>query len=325
MRVTLGTFNLNNLFSRFNFQGAIDALEDSSGAVGSLTIRYEFTDPSTYRIRTFLGKLVRAKDPEDTQKIADRIDQMDVDVLGVQEVENIDILRTFNRGLLGGRYPFQVLIEGNDPRFIDVGLLSKLPIGAITSFQAAVHPDDPENTVFGRDLLEVEIWNADRSQLLFTVYNNHLKSHFVPFDQDPIAGAEAANERRQRQAEMVKRIVKARTRPDSPYVILGDMNDPPDSPFLQSLTRGDLNLKNALTDPEETRPPKQETSGPGPQTTAWTYRHKETGQPPQHLLYDQIWLSPALADNQTGAFVDRRTLHGGDGSDHDPAWIELEL
>ncbi len=40
---------------------------------------------------------------------------------------------------------------------------------------------------------------------------------------------------------------------------------------------------------------------------------------------DQIWLSPALTGRQSGAFIERRSKLGGDGSDHDPAWITLEL
>ena len=250
----------------------------------------------------------------------------DVDVLAVQEVENIDILRKFNREYLDSTYKFQVLVEGNDPRFIDVGILSKLPIGAVTSHQTAVHKSDPAYPVFGRDLLEVEIWNSGRTQRLFTVYNNHLKSHYVPYDQDPVSGGDAANKRRQQQAEVVAEIVKARMRTDSRYIVLGDMNDPPDSQWLAPMvTSQDPELVNALTNPQETRPAKAEELGPGPQTAAWTYRHKETGQPPEFFLYDQIWISRALSDKQTGAIIDRRTLHGGDGSDHDLAWIEINL
>lgn len=35
-------------------------------------------------------------------------------------------------------------------------------------------------------------------------------------------------------------------------------------------------------------------------------------------LFDHIWLSPALADCQDGAWSVRRRTHGGQGSDHDP-------
>jgi hypothetical protein len=69
MKVTVGTFNLSNLFSRFNFAGVIEEIQ-TSGSTGGMTFRYEFTDPNNYWIRTFLGKLVKAKDPVDTDKVA---------------------------------------------------------------------------------------------------------------------------------------------------------------------------------------------------------------------------------------------------------------
>ena len=326
MSVSVGTFNLNNLFSRFNFQGAIETIEKADGAAGGMTIRYEFTDPTTYRIRTFLGKLVRAKDSRDTATIARRIVEMDVDVLAVQEVENVDVLRKFNRDYLGGLYDFEILIEGNDARFIDVGLLSKLPVGAVTSHQTTPDPARPGSPVFGRDLLEAEILNPTRTRLLFTLFNNHLKSKFVPFGRDPERARAEADAWRRRQAQAISRIVGRRMRRNARYIVTGDMNDGPDAATLEPmLTIDGLALINALADPRETRPPKEERTGPGPQSTAWTYRFKPSGRPPQFQLLDQVWLSSALGDRLISATIDRRRTHGGDGSDHDPAWIELDL
>jgi endonuclease/exonuclease/phosphatase family metal-dependent hydrolase len=112
-------------------------------------------------------------------------------------------------------------------------------------------------------------------------------------------------------------------RPDSPFVVVGDMNDPPDSEFLAPLVEApELKLISGLTDAEETRPSPE---NPPPPTTAWTERFKPTGAPPVYTLMDQVWLSPALAAKQTGAFIGRRTKIGGDGSDHDPSWVTLEL
>ena len=215
-------------------------------------------------------------------------------------------------------------MEGNDPRLIDVGVLSKLPIGGVTSWQHAVHPEEPGERVFGRDLLAVQILNSTRSRILFTIFNNHLKSHYVDFRDDPVAGEQANSIRRRRQSETIARIVKARTRPDSKFAILGDMNDPPDSPDLEPFVKdAELSLVDGLANPTETRPAKADT--PPPSGTAWTHRFKPSGQPAQYELYDQIWLSPSLAVKQTEAWIDRRTKHGGDGSDHDPAWIEVDL
>lgn len=325
MNVTVGTFNLNNLFSRWNFTGAIQALHDG-GNSANVTVRYTFDDESTFRVRSFRGRLIREKQRVEAERVAARIRTMDVDVLAVQEVENVGVLRQFNRDHLGGMYQHQLLIEGNDPRFIDVGLLSKLPLGGATSHQTAVHDSDPGQRIFGRDLLEVEVLSSGRTIRLFTLFVNHLKSHFVPRDQDPLTGAQAANTRRERQAEVVAEIVEASMRPDSRYIVLGDMNDPPDSVHLQPFTAAPgLGLVNALVAPRETREAKAEATGNEPASAAWTYRHKESGEPPQHLLYDQIWLSPSLAVRQRDAVIDRRQRHGGDGSDHDPAWVSLEL
>lgn len=323
MNITIGTFNLNNLFSRYNFRGEIDAIKKNETSVDS-TVKYEFTDNDAFRIRTYRGKLVKGKLEADRQTIANRIKAMNVDVLAVQEIEDIDILRQFIREDLEGMYPHEVLVEGNDPRLIDVGIMSKLPIGAIISWQKEVHPASPNEPVFSRDLLEVEILNMNRSQKLFTLFNNHLKSQFTPFDEDPVEGAAGNDERRQQQAETITRIIKARINPNSDYVIVGDMNDAPDAGPLAPLV-GDTTLKlvNALTNPTETRPPKADN--PPPATSAWTHRFKESGKPAEYELFDQIWLSPSLAPKQTGSFVDRRTKHSGDGSDHDPAWIGLNL
>ena len=323
MNITIGTFNLNNLFSRYNFKGEIQAIKTAETSVSGKVV-YEFGDDAVFRLRTYKGKLVKGKKAEETQKIANRILSMNVDVLAVQEVEDIDILRQFNRDYLGNAYSQVVLIEGNDPRLIDVGVMSKLPIGAVTSWQCAVHPDEPDQRIFGRDLLQIEIMNSGRSRRLFTLFNNHLKSQFVDFRADRQTAEAANNLRRKRQADMVAELVKREMRPDSAFIILGDMNDTPDSPSLSPFVNdAGLNLSNALANPVETRPAKADT--PPPASPAWTHRFKESGQPARYELFDQIWLSPALANHLTGAFIDRRTKHSGDGSDHDPAWITLDL
>jgi endonuclease/exonuclease/phosphatase family metal-dependent hydrolase len=323
MKVTLGTFNLNNLFSRYNFKGEIKAIKDEDTAVNAEYV-YQFGPTDRFKIRKYRGKLVKKKDGIETRKVADRIKEMDLDVLAVQEVEDIDTLREFNRDQVNGRYPFFALVEGNDPRLIDIGILSKLQIGAITSWQHAVHASAPTTPIFGRDLLEVQILNASRSQVLFTLFNNHLKSNFVDYRDDPVEGARKNNQRRQRQAEVMAEIVLKRTRPNSRFAILGDMNDAPDSSYLAPLTSStSLDLTNALTDPKETRPTKKSKyPPPGP---AWTHRYKPRGGDMHYQLYDQIWLSPSLAKRQTGAWIHRRKNLTGDGSDHDPAWIELSL
>ncbi|MCW4002027.1 MAG: endonuclease/exonuclease/phosphatase family protein, partial [Candidatus Bathyarchaeota archaeon] len=254
MDVTVGTFNLRNLFSQYNFKGKIDEIIDIDGGTLDGDLKYEFGHAETWKIRTYMGSLVKGKKMVETEKIVERIKDMNVDVLAIQEVEDLDTLHQFNREYLGqDSYQYCVLIEGNDPRLIDVGILSKLPIGGVTSWKHSVHPGDPNRTVFGRDLLEVEILNSSRSRTLFKIFNNHLKSHYVGPGRERALGRRLNNQRRTRQAEMVAEIVKARTRPDSSFIVLGDMNDPPTSPCLNPIV-GDpqLQLTNALSNPRET-------------------------------------------------------------------------
>lgn len=323
MPISIGTFNLNNLFSRYNFQAEIAALPPHEA--GGIELTFSQGD---VQARTFMGRLIKAKKPADTAQVAQRIRTMDVDVLAVQEVEHIEILRAFNRDHLGGLYPHLVLIEGNDPRMIDVAVLSKLPLGPIVSHQAACHPDAPLDRVFGRDLLGVRVLDGSGNKLL-TVYNTHLKSHFVPAHEDPVAGAARANARRRHQAETIARILSAEERRGAKFVLAGDMNDPPDSSDLAPMLVVDGDpLHNGLAAAVETRPPKPETQGqgPGPASPMWTHRFNPPGAaPPQYALFDHIWLSRALAPSLRSAHIDRRTKHGGDGSDHDPAWVVLDL
>ncbi len=137
--------------------------------------------------------------------------------------------------------------------------------------------------MFSRDMLEVDILHPSRSKVLFKLFNNHLKSHFVEANVETVTEKQNNDLRRTRQAEVITEIVKARTRPNSAFLILGDMNDPPNSPCLKSFAEDkELKLINAISNPEETRPSKADT--PPPPNTAWTHRYKPTGKPAQYEL-----------------------------------------
>jgi endonuclease/exonuclease/phosphatase family metal-dependent hydrolase len=322
VNVKVGTFNLNNLFSRFDFSAEIDLTKPGPPIETRTT--FDFTDPRSFAIREFRGKLIRPKPQSEQDAIAQRIKAMDLDVLAVQEVEDISTLRAFNANQLGGLYPHVTLLEGNDPRLIDVGILSKLPLGAVITWKHAVDPADPTSPVFSRDMLQAQILNDARSRTLLWLFNNHLKSKLVPFGLDPAAETARSNELRRRQAETAARIITEQMRPNSRFVVLGDMNDGPDSQFLAPLVASSgVGLVNALAQARESRPAPTET--PAAPSVLWTERFKPSGKPAEHNLFDQVWVSPSLGSRLVDATIDRRTTLGGDGSDHDPSWITLQL
>ena len=234
MDVRLGTFNLNNLFDRFNFEADLGSLPAEDRNVHT-TYQWVFVGQGTgpedpppqldvptsstpiVRIQKGVrGELIQGKPAAAQQALAARIAAVDADVLALQEVENLDALRRFNRDHLAQPYAYEVLVEGNDPRFIDVAVLSRLPIANVTSHRFEVHPDDPMVPVFGRDLLELQVFNQTRGRKLLTLFVSHLKSKFVPFDDpDPVATGLANDQLRTRQAETITRVVSGRTRPDA--------------------------------------------------------------------------------------------------------------
>jgi endonuclease/exonuclease/phosphatase family metal-dependent hydrolase len=249
--------------------------------------------------------------------LARRIKAVDADVLALQEVESIEALEEFVDEERLDDYRHLVLVEGNDERLIDVALLSKLPIGAVTSWRHRTYKNRPqERPIFSRDLLEAEILDERRKCVLFTLFNNHLKSKLATNDEERRAG----NTRRRRQAQTIAHILATRDR--APFLVVGDMNDRATSSRLRAFR--DLGLVNALADHDETGGPYPPDDPDQPRTKAWTHRHRGEGRP-TYELFDQIWLSPDLASTQTGAVIQRRTTRGGDATDHDPASVELRL
>lgn len=324
MLIKVATFNLNNLFSRWNFRGEIAAIAEGDTELES-EVTYQFPDQDEYRrYRTFKGRLVKAKDPRDSKTMAERVRQFDPHVLAVQEVEDIDALKEFGRDFLEDTYPHQVLVEGNDPRLIDVGIFSKLPIGAVVSWSHLVHPGQAEEKVFSRDLLRADILSVDRTRTLFSIYNTHLKSHYVAWnDPDPEGARLASDARRQRQVESIVRVLEREHPGGVPFVVTGDMNDPPDAPCFAAFRQSSLALHDALSGARETQPGVPDDGLPD--HPRWTHRFKPAGLPAQYELLDHIWLSSDLVPRLVQAVIGRRKSKNGDGSDHDPAWIELDL
>lgn len=94
------------------------------------------------------------------------------DIVILQEVENIGILRRLNTE--GGlNYATAVLIEGGDKRGIDVGILSKFPISGTPK----LHYIDPDRRISTRGILEVKLLVDDK---IVAVFANHWPSQNNP-------------------------------------------------------------------------------------------------------------------------------------------------
>jgi hypothetical protein len=83
--IAVGTFNLNNLFSRFDCGADVSTAAPSTVKVEERT-SFSFDDPAGFKLRKYLGKLVVGKSAAERKLIVDRIKRMNLDVLAVQEV-----------------------------------------------------------------------------------------------------------------------------------------------------------------------------------------------------------------------------------------------
>ncbi len=351
----IATFNANNLFSRWSFatelprtvtDAALATLHAEPGAsapsaAGSASAAQPVAPPAVVNVtldsgalltgvlRTYQGKLVRGKDPKDRAWIARRIQALDADVLCLQEVEDQEALEAFCREELAALqvdYPFRVVVEGNDPRRIDVAICSRRPIMRISSWR--FWPDPHGGRVFSRDLVQAEVTATDGKPL--QVFVNHLKSNFIPDEfklstHEVTLAREAIVQRRTEQAAAIAAIIR-RQRLTKRVVVTGDMNDNADGAPLAILDTG-LGLieriGGAKTVAGPSRTGKMIEDRFGDLTDRmWTIRHRANGET-SFGLYDQIWTSADLP--VAGAHVMRRTQITGDGSDHDPAFIDLDL
>jgi Endonuclease/Exonuclease/phosphatase family len=151
------------------------------------------------------------------------------DFVGVQEIESLEVLDEFYSKFIKKHLnlPYHMLIEGNDPRGIDVGLLNgnPYPVTNIKTHRYDPDPSEPNKHLFSRDCLEVDLALSNGENL--TVYINHLKSK--------IGGGE---QKRLNQATGIRNMVNNRFGTDlkgGQFIILGDFNCEPDEPELAPL------------------------------------------------------------------------------------------
>jgi endonuclease/exonuclease/phosphatase family metal-dependent hydrolase len=218
------------------------------------------------------------------------------DVIALIEVEDRRALRQFSERLLpevrGTPYNETMLIEGNDDRGIDVGLLVRAPhrVGWMRS-----HADDTDERgrrIFSRDCPEYSIWTA--SGAVVWVLVNHFKSK-------GFGSQEASSARRTAQAAAVRAIYdRLRSEGADLIAVVGDLNDTPDSAALAPLL-GPGDLQDVSTHPRFVSDGRPGTF--------------QSGHARDKI--DYILLSPALLGRVTGGGVWRKGVWG---ATQRPAW-----
>jgi endonuclease/exonuclease/phosphatase family metal-dependent hydrolase len=211
------------------------------------------------------------------------------DILGVIEAESRVALKRFtDAALLSGgrpRYPHVMVVDGNDERGIDVGVLATAGY-PIAGQRSHVDDADGQGRVFSRDCAEYHFRTPAGHSLVVLV--NHLKSKGY-------GGKLASDATRRRQAERVAQIYAELTAAGHGYVaVLGDLNDTPDSEPLAPLLR-DTDLRDISSHPEFDDGGRPGTYG------SCTARNK----------LDYVLLSPALFARATGGGIFRKGVWGG--------------
>jgi endonuclease/exonuclease/phosphatase family metal-dependent hydrolase len=262
------------------------------------------------------AELVRTdlKWPE-TENTGRVVEAMAPDVLLAVEVEDRPMLQRFNDQVLtpmNVAFPYNALVDGNDERGIDIGIFSRHPIRSV---RPHMFDTDSVGVVFSRDCPEFEIELPGGESLW--ILGNHWKSKGY--------GAPASTTaKRLRQARRVEQIYQSALARDGAgfAVVMGDLNDTPDSTPVQVLTAA--GLQDVMSHPSY-------NGTPGTFGTGNTVNQK----------IDYIFLPTELWGRVLGVGVERRgvyapslaptigplfaTSHLDQASDHAAVWVDLDL
>ena len=193
----------------------------------------EYLEPISHNQRTATAQVITENKP---------------DFVGVEEIESLSALDQFYYKYISKNHklPYHMLIEGNDPRGIDIGLMNgpAFPVANVRSHRYDRDPDNTKYRVFSRDCLEVDLLLPNHEFL--TIYVNHFKSQL---------GSDKGAPRRTQQAKRIKEILKTRFGEDlnlngGRFIVLGDLNCEPFAPELDPLLK-DLKLFNVFKNIDE--------------------------------------------------------------------------
>ena len=253
-------------------------------------------------------------------------------VLAVVEAEHRPSLVRFNEAMLANRYRHVMLVDGNDHRGIDVGLLTtaRRPIVDVES-----HVDDRDTTNPNADAARQPAVLARRTGVHRALRRRgRCSSSSTTSSRSRATGDEPPDDLRTRQSTRLAAIYRRLRRDGATYIaMVGDFNRGPDDgghPSLEALFRPALGLVDAFSLP-------QFDPGPRPGT------FQSCGLRDR---LDYIFLSPELAARVTRGGVFRRGLWGRStnknppedweiypeitesvhaASDHAAVWVDLDF
>ncbi len=306
MRLRIATFNIENLAAR-NAVGK-SARPETKPALSL----FDFPEP---RDRENAERAIALMiEDEKRQATALAIAEARADVLICQEVDNLGVLQPFLANYVHEfsdlRYGHLKVIDGNDPRGIDVAFAARRDLVAgkkdlrfkshrertfgeldLLNDELAAFGIGPDDLVFNRDCLEATI---DLGEAELTIFGCHFKS----MGQEEGGGREKTRPIRDAEARAVRRIVEERFGDgwrEANWIVAGDLNDYrerilPDGTPEATLPSGiDVLFDDFAVNPVERLPHAER----------WTLFHqamlKDGSVVEEHVQLDYLLLSPALA------------------------------
>lgn len=232
-----------------------------------------------------------AVDERATENTARVFAELDADVAAVVEADDRPGLEMFSTTMLPkvGATPYEqvMVIDGNDVRGIDVGVLARAAY-PLVQIRTHVFDRDAEGVVFSRDCCEYHFETPRGARLV--VLANHFKSKGYGSPGDPLGA-----QRRRRQAVRVAEIYRGLRAEGIEYVaVCGDLNDDPASESLAPLL-GVRGLRDASEHP----------------AFDWNHRRGTYGSGNEADKIDYLLLSPALRERQAGGGVFRKGVWRG--------------
>ncbi|NUP07673.1 MAG: hypothetical protein HOW73_16620 [Polyangiaceae bacterium] len=184
----------------------------------------------------------QAEYSEKLNAIVDILAELDPDIMVLQEVENETILEDLNAAL-GDKYPQQHILQGHDPRGVDIAAMSKIQFDDVVSHLGdsfVVEGTTAPEFTFTRDLLEYHFHVGEQKVVLLGV---HLKAKGPPDNPD----------KRLAEAQRARAVADGLTAddPELAVVVLGDFNDLPDSPPLDAVVGSDPTYESIASNVDE--------------------------------------------------------------------------